>query len=139
MNAPTSKNIIRKVVIGILVLLGALVLAGTTYWLSYFIWGTLNPQEVRPREDWSLFLGVGAFPLLIISIVETLSFSILTKYQWLPYSKGKVGVWLFSAIAGLFYLFFIWYLLPINLLWCFGYSMVILPPLIFSFLWLKHS
>ncbi|NET05946.1 MAG: hypothetical protein F6K16_14825 [Symploca sp. SIO2B6] len=100
-------NPIKKITVGVIILIGILILAGTVYWISYFIYSILNPELMRPLENWYLFLGILAFPLMIASITQALILSLLTRRRWISFVRGRMGVWLFSAIALLFALFFL--------------------------------
>ncbi|MGB7439977.1 MAG: hypothetical protein WA919_02830 [Coleofasciculaceae cyanobacterium] len=106
---------IQKITVGLINLIGILILAGTTYWISYLIYGIFNRELVRPRENWYLFLTMSALPLMVTCIAQTLVLSLLTRRRWISYLQGRMGVWLFAAIALLFALFFFWSYLLSNI------------------------
>ena len=92
-------NFLRKVIIGLVSLLGILLLADMAAWVYYWVYGLLNPAKVSPLEDWYLGLGLLSFPLQIGSVVMTLTLCLLIRSRWVPHKLGRAGIWLFSGIG----------------------------------------
>ena len=129
-------NATQNIAVGLIAFIGVLILAGTASWIGCLIYGMFNPERIRPMEDWSLLLGALALLLMIASLVETLVFSLLTRFQWLPYTRGMLGVGTFSAIALMFALVNIGLSSPISAAAAFPLAAIVLS---FSFIVFRGS
>ena len=122
-------KLLRPVSLGLISLWGGVILVGLAVWLHLWIYGVLNPDKIRPLEDWLLRLGVLSFILQIAVVVEALVVSVATRRRWMPYKLGRKGVWLLSLI-GLSQVFFgIWTAYPAAVSESTAWGMFILLPL----------
>ena len=92
-------KILRNTSLVLMSLWGASILVGLAAWLHYWIYGLLNPNEVRPLEDWYLLLGISAFLIQLASSIEALIVSIGTRFRWMGYRRGRIAVGVFSLIS----------------------------------------
>ncbi|MEM9538559.1 MAG: hypothetical protein AAGA60_03495 [Cyanobacteria bacterium P01_E01_bin.42] len=92
-------QILRNMSLGAIGLWGGAILVGQGIWLHYWIYGLLNPNAVRPLEDWSLIIGVTALLIQLASSIEALIISMGMRYRWMSYRHGKIAVWVFSALS----------------------------------------
>ena len=94
----TVNLIAQRVVVGLVVLLGALLLVVMAGWLGYLIYGLLNPTQVRPFEDWYLGLGILSLLLMIGSVLIAWMLCLLNQCRWIPHKLGQAGIWLSTGV-----------------------------------------
>ncbi|MBP0016765.1 MAG: hypothetical protein J7647_04315 [Cyanobacteria bacterium SBLK] len=92
-------QILRNTSLGAIGLWGGAILVGQGIWLHYWIYGLLDPNAVRPLEDWSLIIGITAFLIQFAASIEALIVSIGTRYRWISYRHGKIALWIFSTLS----------------------------------------
>lgn len=107
-------KMLQTVSLGLISLCGGLILVGLTAWLHYWIYGSLNPDKVRPLEDWSLALGITALLIQLASSLEALIISIGTRLRWIGYRRGRTAVGLYSLITLSYMLAGLWVAVSIS-------------------------
>ena len=143
MSSPPSKqsivvNALRKLTVGSVTLLGALLLANLAAWLYYLIYGLLYPSQVRPSEDWDLGLGILSLTLQIGAVVIALVLCLLIRYRWLTPKLGQAGIWLFTGIALSQVLFGIHVSYPAQVFGSILWGVVVMSPLASACLWVSR-
>ncbi|MEM9808897.1 MAG: hypothetical protein AAF959_26890 [Cyanobacteria bacterium P01_D01_bin.56] len=88
----------RAIILGLISLLGVLILIDFAAWWHDWWYGTLNPDQVRPIENWALGLIIGMFYIQIAIAVETLFVSLVTRFRWIKLNRGRLIVGLFSLM-----------------------------------------
>ena len=88
----------RAIILGLISLLGVLILIGFAVWWHDWWYGVLNPDKVRPIENWALGLIIGMFYIQVAVAVETLFISLVTRLRWIKLNRGRLIVGLFSLM-----------------------------------------
>ncbi|MBE9067619.1 hypothetical protein IQ260_13225 [Leptolyngbya cf. ectocarpi LEGE 11479] len=91
-------KLLRTIILGLISLLGLLILIGFTAWWHDWWYGTLNPDQVRPIENWMLGLAIGAAYIQIVVAVEALLIGLATRLRWIKFKRGRLIVGLFSLM-----------------------------------------
>ncbi|MEM8612723.1 MAG: hypothetical protein AAGF93_11960 [Cyanobacteria bacterium P01_H01_bin.105] len=95
-------KLLRTIILGLISLLGLLILIGFTAWWHEWWYGVLNPDQVRPIENWMLGLAIGTAYIQIAVAVETLLIGLVTRFRWIKFKRGRLIVGLFSLLLLLF-------------------------------------
>ncbi|NEZ60995.1 hypothetical protein D0962_31560 [Leptolyngbyaceae cyanobacterium CCMR0082] len=96
--AMSFAKLLRTIILGLISLLGLLIVIGVAAWWQDWWYGTLNPDQVRPIENWVLGLVMGMVYIQIALAVETLLISLVTRFRWMKFQRGRLLVGLFSLI-----------------------------------------
>ena len=91
-------NLLRTITLGLISVLGVLILIDFVSWWHDWWHGVLNPDQVRPIENWALGLGLGMFYIQLAAAVETLLISLATRFRWIKLKQGRLIVGLFSLM-----------------------------------------
>ncbi|MBT9317419.1 hypothetical protein [Leptothoe spongobia] len=91
-------KLLRIIILGLISLFGILILVGLAAWWHYWFYGTLNPDKVRPLEDWTLGLGVGVLYMQGVTLIEALLISLATRLRWIKFNRGRNAVGLLSLM-----------------------------------------
>lgn len=130
-------KLLRIIILGLMSLLGVLILIGTAAWWHEWWYAILNPAQMRPTEDWMLGLVIGMVYIHIAVAIETLLISLVTRFRWIKFKRGRLLVGLFSLLLLLFALpllkdivlvrprdfvlflqYFLYLILPVIPAWC---------------------
>ncbi|MEM9806681.1 MAG: hypothetical protein AAF959_15520 [Cyanobacteria bacterium P01_D01_bin.56] len=133
-------KLLKTLLLGLISLFGALILIGLAVWCHYWWYGALNPEQVRPAEDWELALGIGSFFIQLSASVETLLISLITRFRWIMFNRGRFAAALFSLLS-------LAYAMPafrnaitdssINFWWVLLYELAIMLPILLAWCLLR--
>lgn len=95
-------RLLRTIILGLISLLGVLILIGIAVWWHEWWYAVLNLDQARPTEDWMLELVIGMVYIQIAVAIETLLISLVTRFRWIQFKRGRLSVGLFSLLLLLF-------------------------------------